>query len=59
MKTINLFLGFAFVGFGFMAISLIPELQEYVGQELLAYFLFYVICFIFNFVYLKYRNGIT
>ena len=50
MKTLNLFLGFAFVGFGFMAVSLIPELREYVGQELLAYFLFYVICFIFTFI---------
>ena len=50
MKTLNLLLGFAFVGFGFMAISLIQDLSMYVGQELLATFLFYVICFIFTFI---------
>ena len=50
MKTLNLLLGFAFVGFGFMAISLIQDLSMYVGQELLATFLFYVICFIVTFI---------
>ena len=50
MKTLNLFLGFAFVGFGFMGISLIPELTNYIGQELLATFLFYVCCFVFTFI---------
>tara|TARA_Y100000780_G_C13457499_1_gene329586 strand:+ start:58 stop:324 length:267 start_codon:yes stop_codon:yes gene_type:complete len=50
MKTFNLLIGFVFVGFGFMAISQIPELTNYVGQELLATFLFYVICFILSLI---------
>ena len=50
MKTFNLLIGFAFVGFGFMAVSLIQDLSMYVGQELLATFLFYVLCFVFSFI---------
>ena len=50
MKTFNLLIGFIFVGFGFMAISQIPELTNYVGQELLGTFLFYVICFILSLI---------
>ena len=50
MKTANLLLGFAFVGFGFKAISLISELRDFVGQELLGSFLFFIIGFILSFI---------
>ena len=50
MKTFNLIIGFAFVGFGFQAIHLISELRNFVGQELLAHFLFFWIMFVLSFI---------
>ena len=50
MKTFNLLIGFAFVGFGFQAIHLIGELRSFVGQELLAHFLFFWLLFVLSFI---------
>ena len=50
MKTLNLFLGFAFVIFGYSALMVIPELRNYIGQETLAWFLFYSISFCLTFI---------
>ena len=50
MKTLNLFLGFAFVIFGYSALMMIPEFKNYLGQETLAWFLFYSISFCLTFI---------
>ena len=50
MKTLNLFLGFAFVIFGYSALMMIPEFKNYLGQETLAYFLFYSLSFCLSFI---------
>ena len=64
MKTLNLFLGFAFVIFGYSALMMIPEFKNYLGQETLAWFLFYSISFCLTFIawavsyaYLKEANN--
>ena len=50
MKTLNLFLGFAFVIFGYSALMLIPEFTNYIGRETLAWFLFYSLSFCLTFI---------
>ena len=50
MKTLNLFLGFAFVIFGYSALMMIPEFKNYLGQETVAWFLFYALSFCFSFI---------
>ena len=50
MKTLNLFLGFAFVIFGYSALMMIPEFKNYLGQETVAWFLFYSLSFCLSFI---------
>jgi len=50
MKTLNLFLGFAFVIFGYSALMMIPEFKNYLGQETVAYFIFYSLSFCLSFI---------
>ena len=50
MKTLNLFLGFAFVIFGYSALNMIPDLSRFIGQEMLAWFLFFSISFCLTFI---------
>ena len=50
MKTLNLFLGFAFVIFGYSALMMIPEFKNYLGQETVAWFIFYSLSFCLSFI---------
>ena len=50
MKTLNLFLGFAFVIFGYSALMMIPEFKNYLGQETVAWFIFYALSFCLTFI---------
>ena len=50
MKTLNLFLGFAFVIFGYSALNMIPEFKNYLGQELVGWWIFYSIMFCLTFI---------
>ena len=50
MKTLNLFLGFAFVIFGYSALMMIPEFKNYLGQETVAWFIFYSFSFCLSFI---------
>ena len=50
MKTLNLFLGFAFVIFGYSALMMIPEFKNYLGQETVAWFIFYSLSFCLTFI---------
>ena len=47
MKTLNLFLGFAFVIFGYSALNMIPEFKNYLGQELVGWWIFLQPVFLF------------
>ena len=49
-RLLNLFSGFAFVGFGFLAFNLIPEFRSYIGQELVAWWIFYSLMFCLTFI---------
>ena len=66
MKTLNLFLGFGFVIFGYSALNMIPDLHRFIGQEMLAWFLFFSISFCLTFIawalsysYIKGQNNPT
>ena len=50
MKTLNLFLGFAFVIFGYSALMMIPDFKNYLGQETVAWFIFYALSFCLTFI---------
>jgi membrane protein implicated in regulation of membrane protease activity len=50
MRTLNLFLGFAFVIFGYSALMMIPEFKNYLGQETVAWFIFYALSFCLSFI---------
>ena len=50
MKTLNLLLGFGFVIFGYSALMMIPEFKNYLGQETVAWFLFYSLSFCLSFI---------
>ena len=50
IRLLNLFSGFAFIGFGFLAFNLIPEIRNYIGQELVAWWIFYSLCFCLTFI---------
>ena len=50
IRLLNLFSGFAFVGFGFLAFNLIPEFRNYIGQELVAWWIFYSLMFCLTFI---------
>ena len=50
MKTLNLFLGFAFVIFGYSALNMIPEFKNYLGQELVGWWIFYSLSFCLSFI---------
>ena len=49
-RLLKLFSGFAFVGFGFLAFNLIPEFRNYIGQELVAWWIFYSLMFCLTFI---------
>ena len=66
MKILNLFLGFGFVIFGYSALNMIPDLHRFIGQEMLAWFLFFSISFCLTFIawalsysYIKGQNNPT
>jgi hypothetical protein len=50
MKILNLFLGFAFVIFGYSALNMIPDLGMFIGREMLAWFLYFSISFCLTFI---------
>ncbi len=50
IRLLNLFSGFAFIGFGFFAFNLLPELQDYYGQQLIAWWVFYSLMFCLTFI---------
>jgi uncharacterized membrane protein len=50
IRLLNLFSGFAFIGFGFFAFNLIPEFREYYGQQLVMWWVFYSLMFCLTFI---------
>ena len=50
IKILNLFSGFAFIIFGYNALHMIPEFRNYIGQELVAWFIFYALMFCLTFI---------
>ena len=50
MKFLNLFSGFAFVIFGYSALNMIPEFKNYLGQELVGWWIFYSLMFCLTFI---------
>ena len=61
-RLLNLFSGFAFIIFGYSALNMIPELREYIGQQLIFEAYFYALGFSFTFIiwaltYFEMREG--
>ena len=50
IKFLNLFSGFAFVIFGYSALNMIPEFKNYLGQELVGWWIFYSTMFCLTFI---------
>jgi hypothetical protein len=51
MRLLNLFAGFIMIIAGVLALDMISEIRNYLGREMIGYFLFYIFLFCITFCF--------